>query len=83
MTILDRGLSITWYDLPAEGRDAYLAWLHEVYMPEVLRRPGVLWGGHYAEVEKAVTTASHKPEAVRVDEDIAALVYPDRLLHGR
>lgn len=64
MTTLDRGLSITWYDLPAEGRDEYFSWLHDVYMPEILRRPGILWGAHYAEVKKKVTTATHKPEAL-------------------
>ena len=24
----DRGLWITWYDLPEEGREAYVTWLH-------------------------------------------------------
>src|SRR3990170_3597383 len=50
--MLDRGLWITWYDLPAEGRDAYLSWLHETYIPELLKRPGYLWAAHYATVEK-------------------------------
>lgn len=44
----DRGLWITWYDLPAEGRDAYLAWLHGTYLPAMLKRPGYLWAAHYA-----------------------------------
>lgn len=46
--ILDRGLWITWYDLPAEGRDAYLSWLHNVYIPKLLLQPGFLWAAHYA-----------------------------------
>ena len=49
---MDSGLWITWYDLPAEGRDAYLSWLHETYIPELLKRPGYLWAAHYAAVEK-------------------------------
>ena len=49
---MDRGVWITWYDLPAEGRDAYLSWLHETYIPELLKRPGYLWAAHYAAVEK-------------------------------
>ena len=49
---MDSGLWITWYDLPAEGRDAYLSWLHETYIPELLNRPGSLWAAHYAAVEK-------------------------------
>ncbi len=44
---IDRGIWATWYDLPAEGRDDYLAWLHEVHLPEALRRPGYLWAAHF------------------------------------
>ena len=44
----DRGIWITWYDLPMEGRDAYLSWLHGTYLPELLKRPGYLWAAHYA-----------------------------------
>lgn len=46
--MLDRALWITWYDLPAEGRDAYLSWLHGAYIPRLLSRPGFLWAAHYA-----------------------------------
>jgi hypothetical protein len=45
---LDRGIWITWYDLPAEGRDAYFSWLHGTYLPGLLKRPGYLWAAHYA-----------------------------------
>jgi len=44
----DRGVWITWYDLPDSGRDAYFSWLHETYLPELLKRPGYLWAAHYA-----------------------------------
>jgi hypothetical protein len=44
----DRGLWITWYDLPMEGRDSYFSWLHETYLPNLLKRPGYLWAAHYA-----------------------------------
>jgi hypothetical protein len=44
----DRGLWITWYDLPDNGRDAYLSWLHGTYLPTLLKRPGYLWAVHYA-----------------------------------
>jgi hypothetical protein len=44
----DRGLWVTWYDLPDDGRDAYLSWLHETYLPALLKRPGYLWAAHYA-----------------------------------
>jgi len=44
----DRGLWITWYDLPDAGRDAYFSWLHGTYLPALLNRPGYLWAAHYA-----------------------------------
>ena len=44
----DRGIWITWYDLPAENRDAYFSWLHGTYLPGLLKRPGYLWAAHYA-----------------------------------
>lgn len=44
----DRGLWISGYNLPAAGRDAYLSWLHDTYIPRILKKPGVLWAAHYA-----------------------------------
>ena len=49
---MDRGLWITWYDLPEDRRETYLSWLHMNYIPQMLKRPGFLWGCHYSEVEK-------------------------------
>lgn len=51
---MDRGIWATWYDLPDEGRDEYLSWLHEAHLPEALGRPGYLWAAHYASEEKVV-----------------------------
>lgn len=45
---MDRALWVTWYDLPAAGCDAYLSWLHGVYIPRLLERPDLLWAAHYA-----------------------------------
>ena len=45
---VDRGLWVTWYDLPDNGRDSYLSWLHDSYLPALLKRPGYLWAAHYA-----------------------------------
>jgi hypothetical protein len=44
----DRGLWVTWYDLPHEARDAHLAWLHGTYIPKMLQMPGFLHAAHYA-----------------------------------
>jgi hypothetical protein len=45
---LDQALWITWYDLPADGRDAHLAWLHNTYIPKLLKKPGFLCAANYA-----------------------------------
>lgn len=45
---MDSGFWISWYNLPPQGRDEYLAWLHGSYIPAVLKRPGVLGAAHYA-----------------------------------
>ena len=50
---MDRGIWITFYDLPEAGRDAYLSWAHETYIPQLLKRPGYLWAAHYATVDKS------------------------------
>jgi len=42
---------ITWYNLAATGRAAYLSWLHGTYMAKLGKRPGVMWAAHY-EVQK-------------------------------
>lgn len=57
---MDRACWITWYNLPAEQREQYLAWLHESYMPRVVERPGILWGAHYASEANVVPLGGGK-----------------------
>lgn len=57
---MDKGLWITWYDLPEDGRDAYLSWLHETYIPALLKRPGFLWAAHYESIAKGTMTRARK-----------------------
>ena len=45
---MDRSYWITWYNLPTESREAYLAWAHGTYIPRMLKHKGMLWGAHYA-----------------------------------
>lgn len=45
---MDRGLWISWYDLSKENRNEYLSWLHERYLPDIVKRPDVAWAAHYA-----------------------------------
>ncbi len=44
---MDRGMSVAWYDLPESGREEYLGWLHEKYIPKLLKYPRILWAAHY------------------------------------
>jgi len=44
---MDRGIWAIWYDIAAAQRAVYLAWFHEVHIPEKLARPGYLWAAHY------------------------------------
>ena len=44
----DKGLWISWYNLPDNGRESYLAWLYGTYVPGMLKKPGFLWAAHYA-----------------------------------
>src|SRR6202163_2046697 len=59
---IDRGLWVTWYDLPETGRDAYLSWLHDSYLPALLQRPGYLWAAHYATRDTEARTDLHHAE---------------------
>ena len=52
MVAMDRALRASWYDLPVDRADAYLAWAHGTYLPALLKRDGCLWVAHYAAVEK-------------------------------
>jgi len=51
----DRALWITWYDLPQAARADYLTWMHQQYLPELVKRAGYLAAGHYATVERMTT----------------------------
>jgi hypothetical protein len=49
---MDRGIWVTWYDLPDAARDEHLAWTHQSYIPEVLKREGYVWAAHYRSIQK-------------------------------
>jgi len=48
---LDKAIWMNWYDLPDQGREQYLSWLHEKYIPKMMAKPGFLWAGHYASMK--------------------------------
>jgi ribosome modulation factor len=66
---MDRGFWITWYDLPDDGREDYLSWLHETYIPALLKRPGFLWAAHYAAVRKESRPATQRESALNHTDD--------------
>ena len=76
---MDTGLWISWYNLPEEGRETYLSWLHETYIPGLLQRPGFLWAAHYASVEKARIISSH-PEVASPSTDDRSVPTGDRYI---
>lgn len=76
---MDNGLWITWYDLPEDGRDAYLSWLHERYIPRMLDRPGVMWAAHYASVPKGARATIRRGDSP-THQDAAAVPAGDRYL---
>ena len=55
---MDRALWISWYDLDASTRDRYLAWLHQTYIPKLLRLSGVISAAHY-EVDQSERPLPH------------------------
>jgi hypothetical protein len=46
----DAGIYALWYDLAAETKDEYIAWLHGTHLPAMLKRHGYLWAAHVENV---------------------------------
>ena len=66
----DGGLWVTWYDIPEAGRSEHLAWLHDRYIPALLKRPGYLWAAHYATVVGRTLTAREQSLAHVADRAV-------------
>lgn len=65
---MDKALWITWYNLP-DGAEAHLSWLHESYIPGVLKRPGFLWAAHYSSVQKEKMSTMRREKTLRNTQD--------------
>ncbi len=65
---MDRGIWATWYDLPEDGKDEYLSWLHQVHIPEALARPGYLWAAHQENVMSPEREAEIHRRLVHVND---------------
>ncbi len=68
----DRGIWMTWYNLPEQGREDYLQWLHGHYLPNMLKQPGYLWGAHYASESNVKMTGAPNRLGHVDDPSIAA-----------
>lgn len=65
---MDRGIWATWYDYDEEGQADYLAWLHEVHLPDMLTRPGYLWAAHVRNVNTPGRAAYHRRRYLHTDD---------------
>ncbi|HEY7466422.1 MAG TPA: hypothetical protein VIB47_06990 [Dehalococcoidia bacterium] len=79
---MDRGIWATWYDLPAEGRDQYIDYLHGVYLPAMLRRPGYLWAAHVQNVDSPEREAANYRRLTHTDDPSVPQGYRYLLLFG-
>ena len=77
---MDRAFWITWYDLPEEGREAYLSWLHQEYIPALLKRPGFLSAAHYAAVDRGTMKTMRRDGAKKDPRLDPAVPTGDRYL---
>ncbi len=59
---MDKGIWAVWYDLAVDDREEFLAWLHDIHLPEIIKRPGHLWGGHYEIIGSARDNDLFNPE---------------------
>ena len=80
---MDRALWVSWYDLEQSTRDAYLDWLHAIYIPKLLRLPGVLAAAHY-EVDKDERPLPHlrHTDAALPDGNSYILIVSGREAHA-
>ena len=44
---MSQAIWLIMYDIASGDEDKYLAWFHDVHMPEKLARPGYTWAAHY------------------------------------
>jgi len=44
---VDLGIKAVWYDLPPQGREEYMSWLHGTYLPAASQLSGRIWAAHY------------------------------------
>lgn len=71
---MDRSIAVSWYNIAQEKVDEYLAWAHNEFIPQMLARPGVHWGAHYATDKYAMSSRlRHTTEPVPNGDDYIML----------
>ena len=61
---MDHSIKAVWYDLDEGQTESHLSWLHEIYLPALLTRPGYLWIAHYQKIFSR--SGDVKPEGLTV-----------------
>ena len=79
---MDRGIWATWYDLPESGRDEYIDYLHGVYLPAMLQRPGYLWAAHVQNIDSPEREAASYKRLVHTEDPSVPQGYRYLLLFG-
>ena len=79
---MDRGIWATWYDLPEQGKEEYLTWLHEVHIAEMLSRPGYLWAAHVQNIVTPEREESINSRLIHTDDPSVTTGNGFLLLYG-
>lgn len=66
---MDNAIWTIFYDYPSEGRNEYLRWFHEVYIPKALSHTGYLWAAHYQIVPNVKRPNLHRSDAPALPTD--------------
>ncbi|WP_129780899.1 hypothetical protein [Peristeroidobacter soli] len=67
---MDNGLWASWYDIDPADETEWLAWLHDVYLPKLLQRPGIAWAAHYRNTGGGESMRELHRVAARPDEAV-------------
>jgi hypothetical protein len=79
---MDRGIWATWYDLREADRPEYLEWLHGLYLPAMLSRPGYLWAAHVENVTSAEREERNSRRLTRTNDSSVPAGFGYVLLFG-
>jgi hypothetical protein len=79
---MDRGIRAVWYDLPEDGKQDYLDWLHGEHLPALLSRSGYLWAASIENVDTPEREEASARRLTRTDDATVPTGYRYLLLLG-